>query len=216
MALWRPPLLHQPHAGIGQPRDPGRDQTPLEYSTHVFKAISLITVMETKNSSRPFAFSVQLHHSTLSYAARMRHYCNQSENTRVFIHQLQNLQAQDKHCIWLPSEVFDPLCLSVFKGHSNNASIICCNFSLNLKGQAGLDDICVFFQLNNYVLIPSSLVSAEGFGYRSSRLRKANTPLKLSALALTSLTRKEKKKKIWEFKNASKIPEKWDSDSLIL
>lgn len=174
--------------------------------------------METKNSSRPFAFSMQPHHSTLGYAVRMRHYCNQSGNSRVFIHWLQNLQAQDKaaqrrlisdtrrniftvsvvkHCSRLPSEVFDALCLSVFKEHSDNASIICCNFCLILKGQAGLDDICVFFQLNNSVLILSWLVSAEGFGYKSSRLRKAYTPLELSALAFTSLTRKEKQKKIW-------------------
>lgn len=185
--------------------------------------------METKNSSRPFAFSMQPHHSTLGYAVRIRHYCNQSGNTRVFIHRLQNLEAQDKavqgrlrsdirknissvsvvkHCSRLPSEMFDALCLSVFKGHSDNASITCCNFCLTLKGQTGLDNICVFFQLNNSVLILSWLVSAEGFSYKSSRLKKANTPLKPSDLAFTSLTRKEKQKKIWEFENASKIPEK--------
>lgn len=41
MALWRPLrclLLHQPHASIGGPRDPGRDQTVLEFLTHIFKA----------------------------------------------------------------------------------------------------------------------------------------------------------------------------------
>lgn len=191
--------------------------------------------METTNSSRPFAFSMQPHHSTVGYAVRMRHNCNQSGNRRVFIHRLQNLQAQDKatqgrlrsdirkniftvsvvkHCSRLPSEVFDAPCLSVFKGHSDNASITCCNFRLALKSQAGLDDICGSFQLNNSVLI--LMLSAGGFGYKSSRLKKANTPLKLSDLAFTSMTRTEKQKKIWEFKTASKIPQKWDSDPLLL